>query len=647
MQDNGAGLTDLMKNGLFKIILFCLLALQASCAWGLPFKAAIDPTDMSVGARPFGMGKAFTAISDDCNAIFMNPSGLAQTTGWEMTSMYANLLGEINYTMLGASWGSGKDAFGIGYLMADIGDSQIVSHRDPNTGRIVPTGEGAIGYLSSVAVLSYGGSLRRLIDMQFADDISFGASVKIFNQQLEGGTYEALASGADLDVGALWNTNKWLKFGAFGQNILSKDSGGVLRWTSGIEEDIPYLWKIGASAKLLGTDAPWEFNAQSLFCDLDYELSSKVNRPGLVHLGLEWWPIEYLALRCGVDEDAVSTGDTDAGIGVDNNLTAGLGLYWGGFEFDYAFHQFGTLSENNTHFFSMSFAPPKETPLPPPPPPPVKEKFINSVYPGKEIVLIGGDLVISGEVEPEVKIVKAGEATAEALGGRFNIIIPIASVGKKKFELEVYNEGGRKLDGTEIKVLRLPSFSDVPESYWNRQTISLIAAIGFAQGYPNGTFKPDGEITRAELATMLVRAGGEPLPLVTEKKLFNDVTGAHWAASFIKKGIIDRLVKGYPDGTFKPGNNINRAEGVSLVARFDKLSEPEVIYSKPFPDLPLTHWAIKIISAAKEKGILDYLKDKSFEPKKNMSRAESAEMISRTTLAKQKIDAMLDFGSGY
>ena len=55
------------------------------------------------------------------------------------------------------------------------------------------------------------------------------------------------------------------------------------------------------------------------------------------------------------------------------------------------------------------------------------------------------------------------------------------------------------------------------------------------------------------------------------------------------------------------------------------------------------YWSHK----AKEKGILDYLKDKSFEPKKNMSRAESAEMISRTTLAKQKIDAMLDFGSGY
>lgn len=630
---------------LFAKICFLFIFILASCgvSYCEPLKAAIDPTDMGVGSRPFGLGRAYSAMADDCNSVFLNPSGLAFTRDWQMTSMYSNLIGEINYTLLGFSFPFSREAVGIGYVGVNVGDSQIVSHRDPSTGRIVPTGEGAIGYLTSAILLSYGGTVRRLINLDALDDVYWGATFKIFNQELRGGeSVEALASGAEMDVGFQWKAMPWLKFGAFGQNILAPSSGGVLRWTSGIEEDIPFCWKAGFAAKLVGWDAPWQIYDNEAYLSYDSETSLK--RPGLSHVGLEVWPAEYLAVRLGIDQDAVYV---EEGIGVDNNLTAGIGFYWNGIEFDYAFHQFGALSENNTHFFSFSLGITREKRPEPKKEAPLKTKFIDAIYPSTEIIVFEDRVNISGEVEPEVSFVMIGDVTSEASGGRFGISVPVPRLGKTPLKLEAYKNGGRLLEAAKIKVLRLPSFLDVPENYWARTPISFIAALSFALGYPDGTFRPEGNITRAELTTMIIRSEEGQLPLVTEKKLFKDMTGDHWAAQFIKEGISKGVVKGYPDGTFRPGNNINRAEGIAVIARFDGVEEPKMIYEKPFPDMPARHWAIGIVSGAKEKGLLKFLEGGNLNPGKSLTRSEAAEIISRASFAKKKIGELLDWSTGY
>jgi hypothetical protein len=614
-----------------------------------PIKATIDPTEMGIGARPLAMGKAFTSAADDCNSIFLNPSGLSFVRDWQMTSMYANVLGEINYNLVAFTRAFSREAVGIGLIRADVGDSQIISYRDPNTGRIVPTGEGAIGYISSVAILSYGGCLGRFWSWGALDDIYIGASMKIFNQELKGGTIEALASGMDMDLGLQYRPNSWLGFGVFGQNVLPHSAGGALRWTSGIEESIPSLLKVGVGAKLIGPNSPWRMYDNELFLNLDFEMSMR-DRPGLAHVGLEWWPLNYFAFRAGIDQDAVSTG---SGIGIDNNLAAGIGLYYGGFEFDYAYHQFGELQDNSTHYFSITLGVQREiakevvVEKPKAPTPVVKDKYINLLFPGKEAIVFGDALLITGEVEPEVATISVSGFLAKPVNGKINLSVPIEAAGKSSVNFVALNEVGRVLQEERIKVLRLPAFSDVPDNYWARNAISLIAHIGLVRGYPDGTFKPDGVINRAELTTMLVRATGEKLPLVTEKKVFADVPQAHWAAKYIKAGVVGGLAKGYPDGTFKPGKNINRAEGTVLVSRFAGIAEPDAIYKKPFSDLPMTHWAIKIISATKDAGILEYLEGRDFEAKRNLTRAEAVEMLSKTEFAEKKIADLLDFGKGY
>ncbi|MFA4859078.1 MAG: S-layer homology domain-containing protein, partial [Candidatus Margulisiibacteriota bacterium] len=103
------------------------------------------------------------------------------------------------------------------------------------------------------------------------------------------------------------------------------------------------------------------------------------------------------------------------------------------------------------------------------------------------------------------------------------------------------------------------------------------------------------------------------------------------------------LVKGYPDKTFRPKQNINRVEGIIVITRFDGLTEPENIEAAPFSDLPGRHWAAKSVSAAKAAGLLQYLSGKLLVPTLSMSRGEAAEIISKTKYAEGRIQELTVF----
>ncbi|MCL2338053.1 MAG: S-layer homology domain-containing protein, partial [Firmicutes bacterium] len=106
-------------------------------------------------------------------------------------------------------------------------------------------------------------------------------------------------------------------------------------------------------------------------------------------------------------------------------------------------------------------------------------------------------------------------------------------------------------------------YSDVPLNQWFDNAIATLAKGGILEGYPDGTFHPGAAITRAEFASIAARfATGEPAVSVT----FSDVNG-HWAADGIYRAAELGWVTGYPDGTFRPNQNITRAEVMALVNR--------------------------------------------------------------------------------
>ena len=101
------------------------------------------------------------------------------------------------------------------------------------------------------------------------------------------------------------------------------------------------------------------------------------------------------------------------------------------------------------------------------------------------------------------------------------------------------------------------------QTIWYNNAVSTLSNAGILNGYEDGTFQPDGNITRAEFATITARFFEATYE---GEDLFSDIAG-HWAADYINQAANAGIVDGYPDGTFRPQQNITRAEAMTMVNR--------------------------------------------------------------------------------
>ena len=115
---------------------------------------------------------------------------------------------------------------------------------------------------------------------------------------------------------------------------------------------------------------------------------------------------------------------------------------------------------------------------------------------------------------------------------------------------------------------RKSSFKDVSSKDWFNNYIAYLEKYKVISGYDDKTFKPDEHITRAEFVTMCMRFYALDAKTVAAKKnIFNDVPKSHWASGYIYSAVGMGWINGYSDSTFKPDSNITRAEVVTIVNR--------------------------------------------------------------------------------
>ena len=122
--------------------------------------------------------------------------------------------------------------------------------------------------------------------------------------------------------------------------------------------------------------------------------------------------------------------------------------------------------------------------------------------------------------------------------------------------------------------------------------------IRYIQGYPNGSVRPEGSITRAEAAAIFYRliiADDKDDPLTVG---FSDVIASNWFYKEVAYLAKYNIIVGYANGTFRPQNRITRAEFATIASRFDKL---ETNVPNVFIDVPNTHWAVGYINSAAAK----------------------------------------------
>ncbi len=581
------------------LVIFTLLALFLSA--GEVFgTAALDPSVVGVGARALGMGRAYVAISGEPDSIFLNPAALNDLSQWGMTSMYSQLMSKVNYLLLGYTYPSEIGKLGFGFLNAGIGGLQV-AYRDPNTG-LITFEPGTISYYNSIYFLSYGTELFQSLDA--------GLNLKFFYQGYSNN--RDAGRGFDADFGLLYRPFEGVAFGFLQRNFIPASLGGKFHWDSGEDEGLVTSSRVGINY-VLG-----DINLNG-----DYEIYPTAGKSGVMKLGAEWWLQPAFAVRAGLDQDPLET-----------NLTAGLSFLFSGYEFDYAYHQYGNIAANVTHTFSLSYGVFKEK---------VVKEYLKITNPLDKSIVFDETVTVEGQVLPDVARLETDSREISLERGGFFQYSHLLSLGKNKILLTAYGADEKRLEEEKLRVLRLKSFTDVPPDYWARTPIAILAMENIVSGYPDGKFKPEGSITRAELCSMLAKT--RPSPYLPKSVKFKDLK-KHWATKYIAQAVEEGAVKGYPNGTFKPNGLVTRAEGVAIIARFAKLPSAAVLEA-PFPDVPGRFWAAKEIMAAREAGMLKFLEGKRFEPNKKMTRAEVAEILSKTPMLSSKVEEILDFERGY
>ncbi|MCJ8011595.1 S-layer homology domain-containing protein [Paenibacillus sp. KQZ6P-2] len=160
--------------------------------------------------------------------------------------------------------------------------------------------------------------------------------------------------------------------------------------------------------------------------------------------------------------------------------------------------------------------------------------------------------------------------------------------------------------------------------------IAKALALGIVFGYPDGTFRPNGNVTRAEFASMLVRGlhpGEEGAPLTFKDK---DKIGA-WAVKAVRQAVKLGIIHGYEDGTFRPNANITHAEMISMVIRASGLSMDNALQTGLSDDADIPEWAKSAVSKAEKTGIIKTgdFPDGKLAPQAMSTRAEAASAIVR------------------
>ncbi|QGR00278.1 S-layer homology domain-containing protein [Paenibacillus psychroresistens] len=179
------------------------------------------------------------------------------------------------------------------------------------------------------------------------------------------------------------------------------------------------------------------------------------------------------------------------------------------------------------------------------------------------------------------------------------------------------------------------SFSDI-STHWAKKDIELLANKVVVEGMSSTTFAPESNITRAQFAALVVRSLGLTTS-VTSNTYFKDVNASDWFAGAVTAAAKAGLINGYEDGTFAPNKQITREELAALVVRALKyagvkadvtVAQQATLLAK-YTDSNKIVWAQAEVAAAINAGIINGLTDKTIGSNKTATRAQSATMLKR------------------
>jgi len=184
-------------------------------------------------------------------------------------------------------------------------------------------------------------------------------------------------------------------------------------------------------------------------------------------------------------------------------------------------------------------------------------------------------------------------------------------------------------------------FSDI-EGHWAETFIDRLGQRGLIGGFPDGTFKPQASLTRAQYAALIAKSFDLPRQL-GRKTRFGDIAANFWGAKAIEKAAAMGFISGFGDGTFRPQQNLTRVQAlVSLVSGLGLTGGPQDLLLKYRDRAQIPPYATNAIATATQKRlVVNYPDSDRLEPLRDISRAEIAALLYQALAATAKVRTIL------
>lgn len=205
---------------------------------------------------------------------------------------------------------------------------------------------------------------------------------------------------------------------------------------------------------------------------------------------------------------------------------------------------------------------------------------------------------------------------------------PLPEAAAKVAQVDANVEPAPSLDATPSTAPTGVSFVDVDSSYWAYPFIQGLAAKNLIAGFPDGTFKPDQPVSRAEFAAMLQKTFDFP-SAPSSQATFSDVPANHWAASAIEASYAAGFVSAYPNNLFIPNEQITKVALIDGLASGLELtpsdSAADVVKTNYTDAGQIPVYAVNEVAAATEANmVVNYPDVKQLMPRAPLTRAEAA-----------------------
>ncbi|GBR74253.1 hypothetical protein NO1_1462 [Candidatus Termititenax aidoneus] len=496
-------------------------------------------------------------IAADPAAAVHNPAALAPLEHFKFFSLSAQTLQEINYLNYGLAFPlPGNSALGITYLSRGLNDIPLTDAAFA----AAPDLDAALSYTAyreNVYLLTYARAQELWLRPFY-----WGINAKVLQKTVvdydEGG-----GSALNFDLGFYTEPLRELGLGLKVQNILQAGQGNVL-WQTGAAERLDQYITLGLANKTFLRNVLFGVEVQKNTAGDAY--------PGVLHFGVEWHPLESLFLRVGAGQYLLAPDAGDGGFNsLDSYYSAGVGINLFGLRLDYAYCPDKEAADLAAHYFSVAYA--GAEPLDKDLPPAAEKHLSSNArqtlsipetadgtddpkpqiilkYPTANLTTTQSSLLVSGTLRDAAAYVLNGE---EYSGQKINQQIEL-SVGLN--ELTVGLPKQPQLH--KFKILRLSSFDDISAES-QRDNIIAAATLGLMSAdYPR-RFNPQRAVSRQEIAQIILRLQNNS-PQV-------------WRGAFDEIDILsnDGILIGFPDGRLRPDGRLTKGQLALMLARLLEL----------------------------------------------------------------------------